>query len=254
MLRNVVRYLARGRSIRRSFPAHFGRRRIWLSPDSQLQYLAWDWARRSRELLDVAAQDVRLDDTVWDVGANVGVFAFAAAHHVGPRGVVVAIEPDPFLATLLQRSALDPTNADRRVHVLCAAAGDAGGVGRFLVSNDGRATNTLAAAANWRPLTSVRYDQYVPLLTLDSLLEVFAPPRFVKIDVEGAEVMALEGARRVLEVCRPRLYIEIGEECSERATEILRSNRYRLYSGDRTGREIERCEFNTLAVPEEQAP
>ena len=38
---------------------------------------------------------VRQGDTVADVGAFLGVYAIAAAKRVGPRGSVVALEPDP---------------------------------------------------------------------------------------------------------------------------------------------------------------
>ena len=42
---------------------------------------------------------------VWDIGANVGLFAFAAASLAGPGGQVVAMEPDAWLVQLLRRSA-----------------------------------------------------------------------------------------------------------------------------------------------------
>jgi hypothetical protein len=50
----------------------------------------------------------------------------------------------------------------------------------------------------------------VPLKTLDGLISEgkFPGPQVVKIDVEGAEVEVLQGAKNMLRNQRPRLFIE----------------------------------------------
>jgi hypothetical protein len=64
-----------------------------------------DISKISPELFSLAEKLIRPGDVVWDVGANVGLFTFAAAAKTGPTGKVLAIEPDPWLGTLLRRSA-----------------------------------------------------------------------------------------------------------------------------------------------------
>jgi hypothetical protein len=92
----------------------------------------------------------------------------------------------------------------------------------------------------------------VPTITLDSLLDYFAAPRLVKIDVEGAEAIVLRGANRLLSECRPLIYIEVCDEPLDEVTSVLRRYDYRLYDGDADdAEEISRCVFNTLAVPQE---
>jgi len=49
----------------------------------------------------------------------------------------------------------------------------------------------------------------VPLLTLDLLLQDRRPPDLIKIDVEGAEVAVIDGARQLLETVRPTVLIEV---------------------------------------------
>jgi FkbM family methyltransferase len=53
----------------------------------------------------LAAETVGPGNTVWDIGANLGLFGFAAAVAAGPSGRVLAVEPDTALAGLLRRSA-----------------------------------------------------------------------------------------------------------------------------------------------------
>lgn len=38
---------------------------------------------------------------------------------------------------------------------------------------------------------------------------IASKPTFLKLDIEGAEVEALHGARQLLETCRPRMFIEL---------------------------------------------
>lgn len=189
---------------------------------------------------------------VWDIGANVGVFAFAAAHVAGPAGEVVAVEPDLFLAALLQRSALLAGNRDLAVSVVCAAVSETPGLALLCVASRGRSSNALAQVGHRSQAGGTRYVQHSATLTLDGLLAHFQPPQIVKIDVEGAEAMVLAGATRLLAECRPCFYVEVGTRQCAQVREHFKRHDYRLFDGDsRDGREIDDCCWNTLAVPRE---
>ena len=84
MIRSLIERLSRGKAIRRRLPYEFGHRPLYLSPDSALTYLRPNWTKASGELLGAAAKYVNPSDNVWDIGGNVGVFTFAAAHAAGP--------------------------------------------------------------------------------------------------------------------------------------------------------------------------
>ncbi len=131
-----------------------------------------------------------------DVGANYGVYSY---HLLKYSGSVIALEPLVELASLL-RAGLP------RVRLIEAAASDRCGTATLRVP--GRETaNGLATieAANTLVAADARTLE-VRLLTLDSL--DLPPVGFVKIDVEGHEMAALEGARAVVERDRPTFIIE----------------------------------------------
>ncbi len=180
------------------------------------------------------------------------MFTLAAAHRAGPAGRVISVEADPFLASILQQTVLHPRNQDLSISVLCAAVSSMSGLARFNVAARGRSSNSLEQAGARVSAGGVRYVQTVPAVTLDQLLTEFARPDLVKIDVEGAEAMVLEGGSRLLTDHRPVLYVEVGERQRLQVGEILRRHRYKLFDGDSTDAcELDVCAWNTLAVPQE---
>ncbi|MCS6877659.1 MAG: FkbM family methyltransferase, partial [Geminicoccaceae bacterium] len=209
MLRRSLEWLARGRTIVRRLPREMGAARLHLTPDSQLKYLRPGRAGFEAKLLAQVAILVKPSTPVWDIGANVGVFAFAAAGLAGASGRVLAVEPDPWLFGLLQRSrAANRVRGLAEIELLCAAVADRPSVARFGIAARGRASNALLGLGGSRT-GGVREELLVPTVTLDQLLEASFAPELVTIDVEGAELLALRGAERLLREVRPRLLIEV---------------------------------------------
>jgi FkbM family methyltransferase len=128
-----------------------------------------------------------------DVGANLGWHTVHAARHATVE-CVVAFEPDPFNAGLLQRNLKQNRIGNA---IICASAvGAAAGTGRlyrYKASNLGR--HSLACDHG------LGFDA-VPLLDLDRALEILhleeRPIRVLKIDVEGYEPAVIAGAARAL--------------------------------------------------------
>ena len=68
---------------------------MYITPESGLSY--WFGFKFATGLLMNASETVKPGDVVWDVGANMGLFSFAAAGLAGPAGHVYAFEPDTAL-------------------------------------------------------------------------------------------------------------------------------------------------------------
>jgi FkbM family methyltransferase len=134
-------------------------------------------------------------DTFLDIGANGGIFTVIAANKVGVKGHVYAFEPGLRELEILRRNI--EINNLKNVTVIESAVGDATGKTRFAISQDG-AMNSLAE--NSHPGQKIESWQEVQITTLDDFLKSAEINRvdFIKIDVEGAEKLVIEGATNLL--------------------------------------------------------
>ena len=252
-IRRFVERLARGRTLWRRLPPPFAAGRVLVTPDAALSYLRPGSSWCDAELLAVVERWVKPGDAVWDVGANVGVFGAAAAVRAGPGGQVLCVEPDLLLAQLVRRTAAAlPRGTAAAMSVLAAAVAEPAGVAEFLIADRGRASNALAEHRGRTQTGGVRERHLVPVVPLDALLAVSRPPAVVKVDVEGAEAAVLRSGRAVLHDARPTVYLEVGPEHVDACTALLRDARYALFA-PAGGPPLDRCTWNTVAVPAERA-
>ena len=119
--------------IRRRLPRPFEAARIYASTEGGLRYLRPRMGRVDPILLRLAEELISPGDVVWDIGANLGLFSFAAAVAAGPDGYVLAVEPDIQLVKLLHRSTT-VNHGHAPVDVVPAAVADDLGVSRFNIA------------------------------------------------------------------------------------------------------------------------
>jgi hypothetical protein len=77
----------------------------------------------------------------------------------------------------------------------------------------------------------------------------------LKVDVEGAEDLVLEGGERVLNEVRPILYCEVGKEKQEQVTDLLKQVEYAILDPKDSlvdSHKKDQCIFNTLSLPRER--
>jgi len=253
-VRRCLERVSRHLVFRRRLPGRFGRRRLWVTPGAALAYYRSLENDRWNDLYDFADQCVRSGDCVWDIGANVGVFAFAAAARAGPRGEVLAVEADGWLAELMRRTVAETALSAAPVGVLCAAIAAEHSLLLFATPERARSGSHLSTTpgAGEELIGRTAATHPVVTITLDWLLERRRKPDVLKIDVEGAELAVLEGARHLLRTHRPRLLLEVYEPSADAITALLHGLGYELFdhSADRAGRQpVARAVYNTLALP-----
>lgn len=168
-------------------------------------------------------------DRAVDGGANQGIFACAFAAAVGSTGHVYAFEPQAYAVSCIHRNAR--LNAMRNITVFEGALSDAIGE-TFLVTDRG----PVAAFTSMEPQGSnpikVRSFSIDGLASANELCDV----QFVKLDVEGAELKALQGARSMVRRAKPRICIEAwSEKLYEEIEAFLSPLGYKAYIFDDRG-------------------
>jgi FkbM family methyltransferase len=140
-------------------------------------------------------------DVFIDVGAYIGWYTIQAARDVGPSGRVVAMEPDPSNRRQLEVN-LSLNDVSNCTVVPLAVWSEAGDIG--WQSND---------VPVWSKVGTAQTASTVRSATVDSLASDLALPdvRWIKMDIEGAEIQALQGAEQVLKQFHPNLFIEVHE-------------------------------------------
>ena len=233
---------------------------MYVTGSAGLKYLCRPMDRIDPALCNVAAEFVKSRSVVWDVGANIGLFAFSAAHHAGPEGRVLAFEADTWLVQLLRRSAsLQPASSAPVEVVPVAVAGECD-LRTFHLSSRSRATNALAgygAAGGISGQTAggipgqIKEEQTVSAVSLDWCAKRRPLPDLIKIDVEGAELEVLTGARYILEVRRPVIVCEVSSTSSPAVTALLKDMGYRIFNADAptaSRTELPAAPWSTLAI------
>ncbi|WP_010273429.1 FkbM family methyltransferase [Paenibacillus senegalensis] len=145
---------------------------------------------------------IKPDSVCMDIGANIGTISMVMSH-LAPSGKVYSFEPSPVNFMYLEQNLL--FNACHNVEALHLGAYDvnkemqfydieAGG-GWSFVSN-----GTQQGTPNQK-VTCIKIDDWVKQRKLSSL-------DLIKMDVEGAEIHALRGARNTIKSFKPDLVIE----------------------------------------------
>ncbi|WP_210200106.1 FkbM family methyltransferase [Bradyrhizobium sp. ARR65] len=196
---------------------------------------------------------VDTDAVVWDIGANLGLFAFPAALKVR-SGRVYAFEPDLELASNLIRSLRLSQNRNLKLSVMSVAISNKDGAAPFQISKFSRALNKLQSVGKWRETFIVPEEtRSVPTMRIDTLARSLAAPTVLKIDVGGAETEVLHGGEQTIGTVRPNILIECANELQGPIAAFFQKHRYVLLDGEaEVWSPLQRPAWNTIAIPSEK--
>ena len=139
----------------------------------------------------------------YDLGSERGYYALAFARLMKPGSKVYAFEPNEMwlkqLHEIRERNGLHD-----RIEI----------IGKYV-------TNRIGVEEQILPLTGETLKKIVDKISLDNFVyaEGNLPPDLIKIDIEGEELNALEGASKVISQYKPQIILEahsqtLAEECS----------------------------------------
>ncbi len=163
---------------------------------------------------------VLADSVVYDIGANVGFYTLLSSVLVGTKGHVYSFEPLPRNIEYLKLHL--SINTITNVSVIEAAVSYHIGIIKF-VTGTSSGTGRIDASCELT-LRAISLDD----LWLNGKLP---PPNFIKIDIEGSELLALHGAERLLRASSPTIFLAThGEAIHKQCCDFLISLGYYLSS------------------------
>ncbi len=184
--------------------------------------------------IDFLSRIIRDGDTIFDVGAWIGPYSLFLSKLVGSRGKVVAFEPSPKSFNVLA----DHLNQNRALNVSAEPYGLSNSVGTLKFRGYGRDISMV------RPEKGQRSPQfYAKCTTIDKYCrehKIF--PDGMKIDVEGAEGLVIEGAENVIKSYSPWALIEFHgsllteEESKENWRKITKYAKELIFIEERKGK------------------
>jgi FkbM family methyltransferase len=149
-------------------------------------------------------------DTFFDVGAHHGWMSMVACHRVGASGKVVAFEPSAPLVECLEYN--KKTNRLHQMEIVPKAVADCHtrNVPFYVVNRGESFLNSLIDHRSTRiPIEQATMTE-VETISLDEFCEsTQLRPNAVKIDIEGAELLALRGSTRLLEQRRTTFLVAV---------------------------------------------
>ncbi|HTD05890.1 FkbM family methyltransferase [Undibacterium sp.] len=177
-----------------------------INTKEHLQRFIYFWGLWEHNELRVLRTLLKPGDTFLDLGANIGFFSLVASRIVGERGHVHAFEAIPDTLKELEANIL--LNSIKNITVHPQAAADREMRVRFAKPADSRSE-----------MNSMRFEVHgenyweIPCVRVDESIDATQAIKLIKIDIEGAEMMALRGMEKILQQpAKPIILCEVIDE------------------------------------------
>ena len=193
-------------------------RKLYLETWLHKGYWYYGSQRESSEV-KMFSKLINKGDCVFEIGGHIGYVTQIFEDLVGAEGKVLVAEPTPKSRYFLKKNVRDSTK------VLPFAMADLDGEMEFYSEKFGGFTNSLVSEFTEASNEGLSKSQQnskesiskvtVEVKTVDSICEQYlVNPNFLKIDVEGAELLVLKGAKQVLQNARA-LMVEVSRDHKE---------------------------------------
>lgn len=229
--------------------------------DDWLSQYVWLTGSYERMTSLVMIQLIRSGDIAMDVGANIGYFSLLLSKKAGPEGHVYAFEPIPSVRAELDQNI--NLNKLSNITVIQAAVTDQDGE---LIIYEGPSDHR--GISSLRPIHNASQTLHIRGTRLDNHFLNLPSLRLIKIDVEGAEQLALLGMVEIIMRHHPYIILEFtdsylsnfGTSASSLESWLLERN-YSLYRITNEGlvtldtqKQELPFQYNVLCTPSQTLP
>jgi FkbM family methyltransferase len=194
--------------------------KIRLSKNSLWSPIVGRWEPESQKLF---TEIIKPGSVVYDLGANNGLHSLLFANLVGAKGRVFSFEPLKSNCDEIAENLR--LNNIQNVEIVNAAVGDSNGEVTFHLGHHDKQGSLVGIGLETGREVKVK------MITLDGFIANGNPaPDFIKIDIEGAESLALQGLSGKINEVKPLLYIELHTpEQDAKVGAFLLKNNYIAY-------------------------
>jgi len=225
LIRQILNYFSpEGLSIMTIASGRFENLQMYINMKTEKDYWLGTY---EAELQEMIYSLVKEGWVAYDVGANIGYFSLLLANSVGSSGKVFAFEAMPENIGRLN-SNLKLNMSGSRVNVFPGAVLNKSKVVQFLIGPSG-AMGKVEGSIGRVDLHEKSIE--VTGISLDDFVyrDGNPPPDVIKMDIEGGEVLAIEGMTNLLEEMPPLIFIEIhGKDAAKKVWEKLTAFDYAI--------------------------
>jgi FkbM family methyltransferase len=163
--------------------------------------------------LNIIKSSIKNGDVVLDIGANIGIYSVVLSRLIGSTGKVYAFEPDPITAEFLKKN-LELNNCNNVTVIQAALSDENSKIILRKPEGGGDAFNYISknienAKSKENIIDSIRLDDFIQENNISKI-------DFIKIDVEGAELLSFRGAFKLLSEIKPIIITECYEPYLQR--------------------------------------
>jgi len=194
-------------------------------------------------------------DVVIDGGANQGIYSCLMSKNTGETGRVISVEPLETPLKMLTENI--KINNFKNIKIIRCGLSNKNIIGKIYYNKNEFGQATLLP--NPINLTSDTEYQYIKLQTIDTLVKRLKLDKvnFIKLDLQNAELIALEGAVKTIKNFKPGFYLECNKKKFKEIKNRLDKYKYSSYILDDKGNlqlinKIEN-ECNVLFLQKEKA-
>lgn len=147
-----------------------------------------------KEVVDLAYKYIKPDTIILDVGSNFGQMAILFAEKVGEKGKVYAFDADDFIFEILKKN-IAANNLEKRIEPIFGAVHNKDGETLFFPKQD---FIEFSAYGSYGVDYNANEGRKLTSFTIDSL-NIQERISFMKIDIQGGDLQAMQGAIKTIE-------------------------------------------------------
>ena len=194
------------------FPKDIHGKSVWIHPRARFSITTQTFFERESHVRTWLMERLKPGQVFFDVGAHHGWVSMWTLPLVGKAGFVVSFEPSPANLSILEWHRARNTFSKWSIVPKAVSDADVKEEEFFLVDTGDSPMNSLTTGAHGTPLMNGRdiTKTSIQTITLDTYCrESGLRPNLVKIDVEGAELLVLRGAAKLLAESSPTLILAV---------------------------------------------